>query len=89
MAEGERFELSVGGSPTAVFKTAALGHYASPPTIGGPIYGGIDTSRSIANLTVPLLSTNLAVTLGHTLTTVVAHQMWEHVLSSYRANGLR
>ena len=30
-AEGERFELSVGGYPTAVFKTAALGHYASPP----------------------------------------------------------
>jgi hypothetical protein len=38
---------------------------------------------------VPILSTNLAVTLGNTMPTVVAHQMWEHVLSSYRANGLR
>ena len=31
-AEGEGFEPSVGDHPTAVFKTAALGHYASPPS---------------------------------------------------------
>ena len=30
-AEGVGFEPTVGGHPTAVFKTAALGHYASPP----------------------------------------------------------
>ena len=31
LAEGVGFEPTVGDHPTAVFKTAALGHYASPP----------------------------------------------------------
>ena len=31
-AEGEGFEPSVGDHPTVVFKTTALGHYASPPS---------------------------------------------------------
>lgn len=30
-AEGERFELSEGKNPSAVFETAALVHYATPP----------------------------------------------------------
>ena len=34
MAEGERFELSV-GRPTTVFKTAAINHSATPPYFGG------------------------------------------------------
>ena len=31
MAEGVGFEPTMGYEPIAVFKTAALGHYASPP----------------------------------------------------------
>ena len=34
MAEGERFELSV-GRPTTVFKTVAINHSATPPYLGG------------------------------------------------------
>ena len=31
LAEGVGFEPTMGYEPIAVFKTAALGHYASPP----------------------------------------------------------
>ena len=73
MAEGVGFEPTVGGHPTTVFKTVAIGHSATLPPVALFSLHYISQTCRTRNVVFPLLED-------------LSNILWQHLSHSLRRN---